>query len=111
MRGLQRLYTSHVISDKCRSLFNGGLQPLTHVVAVGMDAATERPAVERAVLDFIVRDLFTVDEHPTLSRMFTYRDTLDHMFTMVLLGIPSFCFRLQRIVPRKINQKRITHVN
>ena len=84
---------------------------MTHVVAVGMDAEAERPAVVQEVVDFIVRDLFTVDEHPTLSRMFTYRDNLDHMLTMVLLGIPSSCFRLQRIVPRKLNQKRMAHVH
>jgi len=111
MRRLQELYTPHVVSDRCRRLFNGGLKPLTHVVADGVVAEAERPAVVRDVVDFVVRDLFTVDEHATLSRMFTYRDNLDHMFTMHLLGIPAACFRLQKVVPRKVNQKRMTRVH
>ena len=111
MRRLQELYTTGVISDRCRRLFNGALKPLTHVVADGVDAQAERPAVVRDVVDFVVRDLFTVDECPTLSRMFSYRDCLDHMLTMHLLGIPAACLRLQRIVPRKLNQKRMKRVH
>ena len=111
MRRLQELYTTGVISDRCRRLFNGALKPLTHVVADGVDAQAERPAVVRDVVDFVVRDLFTVDECPTLSRMFSYRDCLDHMLTMQLLDIPAACLRLQRIVPRKLNQKRMKRVH
>ena len=33
----QRLYSKHVISDKCLKLFNGGLKPPTHVCAQGVD--------------------------------------------------------------------------
>ena len=111
MRRLQELYTPHVISDRCRRLFNGALKPLTHVVADGVVAQAERPAVVRDVVDFVVRDLFTVDERPTLSRMFSYRDCLDHMLTMHLLGIPAACLRLQKIAPRKLNQKRMKRVH
>ena len=103
MRRLQELYTTGVISDRCRRLFNGALKPLTHVVADGVDAQAERPAVVRDVVDFVVRDLFTVDERPTLSRMFSYRDCLDHMLTMHLLDIPGACKerRRDRATPSK----------
>lgn len=72
---------------------------------VGVDAEAARLDVVAEVVDFIVRDLYTVDEKATLSRMFTFRDNVDHMCTMDLLGIPAPCFRLQNIAPRKINQK------
>ena len=108
---LQTLYTPHVISDRCRRLFNGGLNPLTHVVADGVNAEAERHAVVQDVIDFVVKDLFTVDEHPTVTRMFTYRNNLDHMLTMHLLGILEPCFRVQKIVPRKVNQERMTRVH
>ena len=54
MFGLQRLYTKHVISDRCLRRFNGGLQPLTHVVADGVDAKAARLDVVKDFLDFVV---------------------------------------------------------
>ena len=45
---------------------------MAHDVAYGVDAEAARPGVEAEVVDFVVRELYTVDEKPTLSRMFTF---------------------------------------
>ena len=107
---LQALYTMHVISDECCELFNGALRPLTHVVASGRSPDSERPRVVRRIVAFIVKGLFVVDEKPMVTRMFTFRDGIDHALTMHLLGVPANCFNTGNVASRQKTQKRLDYV-
>ena len=110
MLRLQALYTTHVISDECCQLFNGGLQPLRHVVGSGCDPLAERPVVVRRVVSFIVKSLYVVDEKPVVTRMFTFRDGINHALTMHLLGIPAHCFKTGKVTAQQTSQKRLDYV-
>ena len=106
VRRLQQLYTKHVISDSCCELLNGGLNPPTHICAPGVDPETVRAKLATRVYEYIVKELYVVDEKPTLTRMFTYRDCVDHCLTLSLLNVPAGCFRLRKNV-RQTTQKRL----
>ena len=106
VRRLQQLYTKHVISDSCCELLNGGLNPPTHICAPGVDPETVRAKLATRVYEYIVKDLYVVDEKPTLTRMFTYRDCADHCLTLSWLNVPAGCFRLRKNV-RQTTQKRL----
>ena len=54
---LQRLYSKHVISDRCCKLLNGGLNPPTHVCAEGVDPETARPELVTRFCDYMIREL------------------------------------------------------
>ena len=97
VRGLQQLYSKHVISDTCCELLNGGLNPPTHICPRGVDPKTVREKLVTRVYEYIVRELYVVGEKPTLTMMFTYRDCSDHCLTLSLLNAPAGCFRLRKM--------------
>ena len=104
---LQRMYTTHVIPDAMVSLWNNGLQRLSHVVMTGEDPVVERPRLVREFVQFIVKHFLHVDSAPTLSRFFTCRDCLDRMLGMHLVGMERHAFQVRKIKPRPLNMKRL----
>ena len=97
VRGLQQLYSKSVMSDTCCELLNGGLNPPTHICPRGVDPETVRGKLVTRVYEYIVRELYVVDEKPTLTRMFTYRNCYGHCLTLSLLNAPSKCFGLRNM--------------
>ena len=51
-----------------------------------------------------------VDEHPTLSRFWTFREAIRRLFAMHVLGFPSNALRLRSVKPRKENKSRMAKV-
>lgn len=51
-----------------------------------------------------------VDEHPTLSRFWTFREAICRLFAMHVLGFPSNALRLRSVKPRKENKSRMAKV-
>ena len=86
--GLRALYTSHVIRDEMLYLWNRGLGHLSHAVDSGGDPAEERPVLVSRFSQFVIGTLLKVDSHPTVTRFFTFRENIDRMLTMHLLGAP-----------------------
>lgn len=107
---LQDLYTRHVFSDRAVRLFNLGFGRMAHVVAEGVDPVAARPGVVKEFWDYIVFELLKVDEHPTYSRMFTFRGCLDCMLAMGIHGIPLHCFSFGKKTPQKRSQRRMNSV-
>ena len=90
---------------------NGCNRRLCHVLPANQDPDTERPRVVLMFVKWLVNHLLHVDSSPTLSRFFTFRGCTDRMLTMVLLGVPSHAFKLQKAKPRKESQKRLKNVH
>lgn len=51
-----------------------------------------------------------VDEHPTQSRFWTFREAICRLFAMHVLGFPSNALRLRSVRPRKENKTRLARV-
>ena len=67
-------------------------------------AARERMESER--VKFLVTSLLHVDNHPTLTRFFTFRNCVDRMLTMALLKFPQGGLGI-KCTAREEGQKRI----
>ena len=106
VNSLRELYTKRVIPDKMVYLWNNGVDTLSHVDA---DPAS-RPGLVKEFSTFMVKFLLTPDEHPTLTRFFTFRIIIDAMLTMSLIGMPLQVFKLLKIKPHEANQKRLKKV-
>jgi len=96
------------------ALWNNGLQYMEHVVSQGpggqQDAAAERIAVASALGDVLIRSVLHVDEHPVITRFWTFRESVDKALTMVLLRVARHALRLPKIRARPENSKRLTIV-
>ena len=107
VHNLRELYTAHVVPDEMVALWNVGASDLSHRLSPGADAFTSRPALVIQFTTFIVKVLMTPDEHPTLTRFFTFRKVIDAMLTMDLIGLPQNMLKLEKIKPQEENQKRL----
>ena len=109
-RAVQNLYTQHVIPDSMLRLWNNGFRAgPRHRVRPGEDPNEERPRVLHEFIQWIVTHHLRVDSSPTLTRFFTFRECVDNMFGMQLIGLPDH-FQLKAIKPRKENQKRLKFI-
>ena len=82
---LQALYTKHVIPDDLLELWNGDTSKLQTIVKMGGQPQAARERMESERVKFLVTSLLHVDNHPTLTRFFTFRNCMDRMLTMALL--------------------------
>ena len=110
VQSMQKLYTKHVVSDTALRLYSLGLGRLAHVVPRDADPREARTGVVMDVVRYLTKELFVVDEKPTLSRMFTFRGCVDHCLAMHLHGVVPHCVRLKSINPRPESKKRMTKV-
>jgi hypothetical protein len=82
------------------------------MLAIGADPVASRPELVQRFTAFLVKFLLTPDEHPTLTRFFSFRKLIDAMLTMDLIGMPrNKVFMLSKIKPREENQKRLKNVH
>ena len=107
---LRELYTEHVVPDEMLALWNVSASSLTHRLPPGARATDSRSALEDRFTAFIVKRLLMPDEHPTLTRFFTFRGVIDKMLTMDIIGLPEGLLTLQKIKPKEENQKRLKKV-
>ena len=64
---LRELYTEHVLPDSMLSLFNNGVDKMSHVVNFGQDTLTERPRLVGHFTQFFITHLARDDSCPTPS--------------------------------------------
>ena len=109
VNNLREVYTDHVIPDEMQDLWNVGANDLVHRLASGSDAdaLASRPALVNRFANFIVKRLLTPDEHPTITRFFTFRQVIDAMLTMDIIGLPQHLLKLSTMKPQEENQKRL----
>ena len=104
---LQELYTKHVIPDTMVELWNNGAGHLSHKLPPDVKASASRSRLVSRFTTFIVKYLLTPDEHPTLTRFFTFRKVIDAMLTMDIIGLPQSLLKLGKVNPQEDNKKRL----
>ena len=93
---LQRLYGERVVPDFL----------IAHVGKVLAMTLATRAIVASEMFTFAVTKLLRNDEHPTLSRFFTFREVIDIMLCMHLLAMPQAAFVVSGVAPRMEDQQR-----
>ena len=94
---LRSLYGNKVVTDE-----------LISFAAAAATGAGEEDAASLAT--HLVQTLLVVDEHPTLTRFWTFRGAIDRMLCMVLTGADVHALRLTGRQPRPENQRRLQAV-
>jgi len=89
------------------ALFNNGVDKMSHVVNFGQDTLTERPRLVGHFTQFFITHLARDDSCPTPSWFFTFREGIDRMTAMHLVGFPNNALTLGRDNLREESQKRI----
>ena len=109
VKQLQDLYTTHVVPDEMVELFNNGVGGgrLSHKVPSDADPDALRPELVGRFGSFMKKECMIVDEHPTITRFFTFRKCTDKMLTMDIIGMPPHVILLHKVRPREDNSKRI----
>ena len=83
---------------------------MEHVVGDDADPEGERPRIVGEFVSAIVGFLMHVDESPTLTRFWTFREAIGRMLAMNIFYFPSNALRLKSVKPRPQNQKRLQAV-
>ena len=99
LKCLQALYTEHVVPNEMIQLWGADEE--------SMDADLERVKQDRVA--FVLTKLLQGDNHPTLTRFFTFRACVDRMLTMALLKFPQNGLK-PKATARETAQKRMTKV-
>jgi hypothetical protein len=95
---LRRLYGNPVVTYE-----------LISFAAAAASGAGEEDAASLAT--HLAKTLLVVDEHPTLTRFWTFRGAIDRMLCMVLTGADVHALRLTGRQPRPENQRRLKTVH
>ena len=108
--GLAQMYGPSVFPPGLLDVLNGGLGSWsTHSES---ESAAEAPVglAQSRLLELLRRRLLVVDEHPTLSRMFTFQPHVDALLLMLFLDCFDDLVKLRGINPRERNRNRVTKV-
>ena len=108
-RGMEALYGSGVFPEGLLDVLNMGASRWEHRVPAGAPAGAAEAARGR-LGDLLRKKLLQVDEHPILSRMFTFRGHVDTLLLFVLLGKQEDVLRVQAVKPRERNRNRLRKV-
>ena len=110
-RNLHELYTERVVPQELLKVMNNGLSNMDHVTDGETHGMEEKRiwAIDR-LYDIVRRRVWQVDEHPVITRFWTFRDGIDRMLLMSLLDLAKPCLQLPSIRSRKANSKRLRHV-
>ena len=108
--GMATLYGRHVFPCDVMRLWNNGFENMQHVVADGLVPEQERPRIVGEFVSVLIQCLMQVDEHPTLTRFWTFREAVGRMLAMSILAFPRNALRLKSVVPRALNQARLRRV-
>ena len=103
LRELRKLYTHHALPDAVFELLNNGFGRLEHVLPNGIEPDGDRKrAIVSAVVSVLHKHLMRVDEKPTLTRFWTFREGIDKMFLMRALGFPDEVLVHPAVNPRLV---------
>ena len=106
------LYGAGVIPQRLLSCLNNGLDCWTHTLASAAPAPDDaaRAGVRGVLLEILRRRLLVVDEHPTLSRFFTFLTHVQALLLLSFLGIASDMLSLSTVKPLEKSSSRLRSV-
>ena len=105
------LYGEQVVPARVSFILNAGLDMWVHVVpphdmdAYTQDAEMHRCIVREKLLEELRHVLLHVDEHPTLTRMFTFEGHVHKLLLVHFLGIFGNVFRLLSVLVYVIEEE------
>ena len=103
-RGCSSFMEKGVIPDAVVDILHGANMAVMEHIAASEDALLQ---VEPILRKCILKHAMTPDEHPTVTRMFTFTPCLDGVLLLMLLDAPAYVFRPSSSKPNQENQKRI----
>ena len=90
--GLRTLYGEDALPEKLLNLLNAGCDRW-----VSRGAAKDSDGIRAELLEVLRKYLLVVDEHPTLTRMFTFRVLVDRCLLFSFLGIVKDVVKLTTV--------------
>ena len=96
------LYGESVFPDGLLECLNGGLDQWTHFSADASPGSLARlQSVQSRLCEVLRHRILVVDEHPTLSRMFTFQKHVECFLLLHLLGILPKLVKFRAAQPRE----------
>ena len=116
--GMAELYGESVIPPMLLRYLNKGLDVWAHATAsapaASAPAAAEVPEshdeVRAALVETLRRRLLVVDEHPTLTRFFTFKGHIDALLLLSFMGVAPAVFKLGTVKALLKNSSRLRSV-
>lgn len=105
--GLAKLYGGAVFPESILALWNNGLGRMEHVLPEGASPEAERERVAGEFVSSLATFFLKVDEKPTVSRFWTFREAVGRMLSMSILGFPKAVLRFKTLKPRQQGQTRL----
>ena len=102
-KDLQKLYGSAVLPDELLEVYNSGLARPHHRPVGDADL----PEVRRWFFRVLRNAVIVLDEHPVVSRMFTFVSCVQTLLRYRLLHLPATVFSVSLVKPRAENQARL----
>jgi len=103
---LQRLYGEDVLPQSLLCVLNAGLDSWGTCAQEGRTLAASR----ESLFQLLRRRILVVDEHPTLTRMFTFAGHVHTLLLLELLGLSDEVFQVHSVQPREYSSKRLAKV-
>ena len=95
-----------MLPENLLRILNNGLR-LEHVVPVGVNPEAAAPGLRRELLAELTKHILVVDQHPTLTRMWTFGEAVDNLLCFSLIGgAADGILVVQGKNPRAKNAKR-----
>ena len=109
---MAQLYGEDAIPERLLQCLNNGLDSWTHTVSAPApgEAAVPAPSVRALLLEVLRRRLLVADEHPTLTRFFTFRLHIQALLLLSFLGIAPDVLSLSTTKPLEKTSKRLRSV-
>ena len=111
--GMQSLYGDGVFPPGLLDALNGGVGEWVHCLSPGLaaDANADRLlGVRSSLLEILRRRILVVDEHPTLTRMWTFQTHVDCFLLLHFLGCEGALVKFRGVQPRQRNRRRVDKV-
>ena len=93
---LSQLYGSSVLPSELLEVLNSGCDTWSHVSESAHDQSYQAEIREK-LLQCLRKHVLIVDEHPTLSRMFTFTGHIDRLLLVYLLQLQNVIFKITTV--------------
>jgi hypothetical protein len=116
LEGLVALYTERVLPRELLRWWNNGLDSMQHRLAMedeprfDADPAGFRAYIVGEIAEALRKHCLVVDEHPTLSRFFTFIEHINRLLLMDFLQMGPHAILLTTINPQVRNKGRMAQV-
>ena len=109
-RDISTLYGPHTLPAELLAVWNNGIDIMEQVVAEDQDPDSVRGEIVGKLTAVLARFLLHVDEHPTLTRVWTFLHAAGRILAMDVLKCASAVLRAKSTKPQALGQSRLRRV-